>query len=204
MSEPELNPAPVEPVPSNQPTEPKEGILDTVQEAHVKLRRRDIVEHPLYHRFKHWATYAVAIPLFFNLLVLIGYCLGGGFSSNTCSQNTPETPKSATALTGTTGTVVPILELRPLISALEKAAESKPSTPPPAEPPKKRSKSPVSQVENCPCPQDRTVQTAPQPQLMPPPVPIPQPEKPTDPMAGMTPEQRCNYQIVTLRKARCQ
>lgn len=174
----------------------------TNQQLTVDVERRDVLEHPAYHRFKHIMTFWIGVPAILTILILGGFFLGRG-----CSPAKAPTPQAKSEQPTQAQATVTIPGIDRLTTAMEKAAEAKP----PTAMVNATSAAVASTTTKMGVPMPKVVVTVPGidrlamavEKLQTPPQPIPQ-ASPADPTAGMTTAQRCDYEIIVLRKASCQ
>ena len=154
----------------------------------VNLNRDEIQEERHWNLVKTWSV-PVAAAFVLYLAFMVGQC------NPNCRSNCQPT--------ATPAVIVPGIDR--LASAIEKVADAKPATATAsatsaAESTAKTSVTPVAVtvkvagIDQLASAVEKLAEAKPTPLTVQPPI---------DPLAGMTPVQRCNYQIVVQRKARC-
>lgn len=149
----------------------------------VHIDRKEVVIDWSWNRFKTIMVVIGGVLVFWTV----------GFTMYACGRNSnpvvavekPTAPPAATA------TTVPEIE-KLLASAIAKMAEAKPARTAEAE----------ATVKTAPPPQTIVVKVVQPPPPAPPSAPAAQAPA-ADPMAGKTPKERCDYEIIRLRRPTC-
>lgn len=175
----------------------------------VNVQRREVISDRVWSIFKTVMVYIGGILMFWTL----------GFSMYTCGQSHPDcrencqpiaTDTGPTKKTETQSNVATVSGIDRLASAVEKLADTKPTTTTASAASATTTNTAVQpSVVVVKVPEHVTVEVKgltppPQPQVEPVlQAPVVQPQSPADPTDNMTPAQRCDYQVIVLRKARC-